>query len=141
MFDGLVGEVGGLGAVGDAALSRYTYYYWYILVLMPISIDAFEEGSDQELRRRGTNSEAILTFLVEHPDKAFTPAEIAERASVTRNSVGPVLSRLEERGLVRHKGMYWAIGEGSEVERLASTLATSRAMTERFGPEDPDEWK
>lgn len=108
---------------------------------MPISIDAFEEGTEQELRRRGTNSEAILFFLMDHTDKAFTPAEIAEGTSVARNSVGPTLKRLEERNLVRHKGRYWAIGKGSDVERLTSTLTTSRAMNERFGPEDPEDWQ
>lgn len=118
-----------------------TYYSKYKPVHVPIDIEVFDEGSEEDLRRRGTNAETILAFLMEHPDKAFTPGEISDETDVARNSVGPVLARLEDRNLVRHKGKYWALGKGTEVGRLSSSLATSKAMTERFGPEDPGEWK
>ncbi|MBS1263086.1 MAG: hypothetical protein MAG715_00254 [Methanonatronarchaeales archaeon] len=109
------------------------------MVRVPIDIEVFDKSSDEDLRRRGTNAEIILSLLMEHPEKAFTPGEIAEETSVARNSVGPVLARLEDRNLVRHKGKYWALG--NDLDTLASTLATSEAMTERFGPENPEEWK
>lgn len=108
---------------------------------MPIDIERFEDGSSEELRAGGrTNAEEILSFLASSPDQAYTPKEIHEATDVARGSVGVVLSRLEDRGLVRHRGEYWAIAEGEDVEKTLSAMATARAATDRFGPEDPDEW-
>jgi predicted transcriptional regulator of viral defense system len=108
---------------------------------MPIDIDRFEEGPLDELRARGqTNAEKILSFLASSPDKAFTPKEIHEATEVARGSVGVVLSRLEDQGLVRHRGEYWAIAEDEDVEKTLSAMATARAATDQLGPEDPDEW-
>ncbi|MBX0287051.1 MarR family transcriptional regulator [Haloarcula salinisoli] len=108
---------------------------------MPIDIDRFEEESVEELRAGGpTNAEEILGFLATHPGQAYTPKEIHEATAVARGSVGVVLSRLEERGLVRHRGDYWALGDVEDVETTLSSLGVARTVTERFGPEDPDEW-
>lgn len=108
---------------------------------MPIDIERFEEDPLDELRAGGqTNAEIILSFLASSPDKAFTPKEIHQATDVTRGSVGVVLSRLEERGLVRHRGEYWAIADDEDVEKTLSAMATSRAVTDQLGPEDPDEW-
>ncbi len=108
---------------------------------MPIDIERFEEGSLDELRASGqTNAEKILSFLASSPEKAFTPKEIHEATEVARGSVGVVLSRLEERGLLRHRGEYWAIADDEDTEETLTAIATARAATERFGPEDPDEW-
>lgn len=108
---------------------------------MPIDIDRFEERSVDELRAGGqTNAEEILSFLGSSPEKAFTPKEIHEVTDVARGSVGVVLSRLEERGLVRHRGEYWAIADDEDVEKTLSAMATARAATDQLGPEDPEEW-
>ena len=108
---------------------------------MPIDIERFEEDPLDELRASGqTNAEEILSFLASSPEKAFTPKEIHEATEVPRGSVGVVLSRLEGRGLVRHRGEYWAIGDDEEIEETTTALATARTATDRFGPEDPDEW-
>jgi DNA-binding IclR family transcriptional regulator len=108
---------------------------------MPIDIDRFEEGPEETLRAAGpTNAERILTFLATNADQAFTPKEIHEATDIPRGSVGTVLSRLEERRLVRHRGEYWAIGEDAEVEKTLTAMSTARAATDRLGPEDPDEW-
>lgn len=40
----------------------------------------------------------------------------------------------------RHRGEYWALAEGEAVETTLSAMATARAATDRFGPEEPDEW-
>jgi len=80
---------------------------------MPITIEEFESTSPSELRKHGidsTNAERVLTFLREHAGEAFTPAEIRVETAVPRGSVCVVLSRLEDRGLVRHRGHYWALG-------------------------------
>lgn len=108
---------------------------------MPIDIKRFEEGPAEELRAGGqTNAEEILSFLASSPDQAYTPKEVHEATSIARGSVGVVLSRLEDRGLVRHRGEYWAIGDVEDIEKTLSAMATARAATDQLGPEDPDEW-
>lgn len=76
---------------------------------MPINREAFEEELDSS--DTPTNADRILDFLAIHSDQAFTRSEIAARTDVTRNSVGPVLSRLEAQGLVEHRDRYWTIAE------------------------------
>lgn len=113
----------------------------YIPGIVPIDIDRFERDSEESLRPGSpTNAERILAFLAENDHAAFTPAEVHEETNVTRGSVGVVLSRLEDRGLVRHRGEYWAIAEDEDVGTTLASMATARAATERLGPEDPEEW-
>jgi hypothetical protein len=108
---------------------------------MPIDIKRFEEGGVNELRATGrTNAEDILAFFASNPDKAYLPKEIHDKTGVARGSVGVVLSRLEERDLVRHRGEYWAIADAEDIDTTLSAMATARAATDRFGPEDPGEW-
>lgn len=113
----------------------------YVLYGMPINIRRFEESPSENLRASGrTNAEEILSLLASTPDQAFTPKEIHEATDVKRGSVGVVLSRLEERGLVRHRGDYWAIAEDADVKKTLSAMSTARAASDRLGAEDPDEW-
>lgn len=108
---------------------------------MPIDIEQFDERSEETLRADGpTNAERILSFLAANADQAFTPNEIHESTGIPRGSVGVVLSRLEDRSLVRHRGEYWAIAADAEAETTISAMATARTATDRLGPEDPDEW-
>ena len=94
---------------------------------MPINIDRFDEESTEVLDiQEDTQPYRILQFLAEHDDKAFTQTEIHEATEIKRGSVGAVLSRLEDRGLVRHRGRYWAIGED---DRLASYAAQVKASS------------
>ncbi|MFC6873772.1 MarR family transcriptional regulator [Halobellus marinus] len=108
---------------------------------MPIDIDRFESDPESELRASGrTNAEHILSFLAGASEKAFTPQEIHEATDVPRGSVGVVLSRLEDRDLVRHRGEYWAIAESVDVDVTLAAMTTARTATERLGSEDPEEW-
>lgn len=108
---------------------------------MPIDIEHFEQGSTEELRGSGrTNAEVIISFLASRSEKAFTPVEIHDATGIPRGSVGVVLSRLEDRGLVRHRGEYWAIGDVDDVDTTLSFMATARAATDRLGPEDTEDW-
>ena len=92
---------------------------------MPISIDQFDESPEDALDlEEGTQPYRILRFLAEHDEQAFTQSELHEATGIKRGSVGAVLSRLEERGLVRHRGRYWAIAED---DRLASYAAQKSA--------------
>ncbi|WP_248517053.1 MarR family transcriptional regulator [Salinarchaeum laminariae] len=108
---------------------------------MPIRIDRFEEDDESELRPGGhTNAELVLAFLSANDEQAFTPKEIHEEVEIARGSVGVVLSRLEDRELVRHRGEYWAADPDADVATTLTSLATARNATERFGPEDSEDW-
>lgn len=106
---------------------------------MSIDIDRFEEGDPNSLDEP-TNAERVLSFLARHDDRAWKQSEIADRTGVKRGSIGPVLRRLQEKDLVRHKGEYWAI---TEDERLLSAVDLHRIterLDERFGSERKSDW-
>jgi hypothetical protein len=83
---------------------------------MPISADAFDELESK------TNAERVVEFLAENDDKAFKASEIAEATGVDENSVHPVLKRLRERGLARHKPPHWTMGDEEWYVSMNSTL-------------------
>lgn len=97
---------------------------------MPIEIDEFESGPDEALDlQAGTQPYRVLEFLADHDDQAFTQTEVHDATGIKRGSVGAVLSRLEERGLVRHRGRYWAIGEDDRLASFAAQTGASSAST------------
>ncbi|WP_135828850.1 MarR family transcriptional regulator [Halorussus halobius] len=97
---------------------------------MPIRIDQFDEGPPEILDlQEGTNAYRVIQFLAENDQQAFTQTEIHEATSIKRGSVGAVLSRLEDRGLVRHRGRYWAIGEDDHLASYAAQTQASSAST------------
>lgn len=92
---------------------------------MPIPADSLdEEPADVLDLQEGTQPYRILRFLAEHGDMAFTQSEIHAATNIKRGSVGAALSRLEDRGLLRHRGRYWAIAED---DRIASLVAQMHA--------------
>jgi Mn-dependent DtxR family transcriptional regulator len=91
---------------------------------VPIDIEEFEATSDE--RERST-SEVIVEFLFENRDAAFTQSEIAERVDRDPNTVGTNLSRLKDRGLVRHRGNYWAITDDHDL--LAREIRVSESLS------------
>jgi len=109
---------------------------------MPIEADRFEEMDDDDDgdETPGTNAHAILSFLRDNPDKAFTQTEIAESTDVKSGSVGPTLVRLRERGRVEHKGRYWRVSDHDR--SLGSATALSGSVVESREDEkfDRDEW-
>jgi predicted transcriptional regulator of viral defense system len=108
---------------------------------MPIDIETFDAVSEDRLQNRGeTNADRVMRFLAAHPDKAFTQSEIRDATDVKAGSISVVLSRLEDRGLVRHKGNYWALGDADEMASYTSLYESTRAANDRFGEEDMDEW-
>lgn len=108
---------------------------------MPIDIETFDSSSEDRLKHGGeTNADRVMRFLATHPDKAFTQSEIRDATDVKAGSISVVLSRLEDRGLVRHKGNYWALGDADEVADYTSFFESTRAANEHFGEEDMDEW-
>lgn len=107
---------------------------------MGIDIDRFEEADPADLEEV-TNAERVVSFLATHDDRAWTRSEIANRAGIDENSIGSVLTRLRERGLVRHKGQYWAITDDRERLRDAYDLhRMTQRLDEQFGVERKSEW-
>lgn len=95
---------------------------------MPINADHLDDGPEEVLEfGEGTQPYRILHFLAAHSDQAFTQTEIHEATGINRSSVGVVLSRLEERGLLVHKGKYWTIGADDRVASYAGQQAASSA--------------
>ncbi|GAB7020465.1 MarR family transcriptional regulator [Halostagnicola bangensis] len=107
---------------------------------MSIDINRFNESSSEELEEI-SNPELVLRFLWENRDQAWKAKKIARRTEITENSIHPVLSRLEDRGLVRHKGAYWAITDDSERLRQAYDVHRSNQLfNDLYGEEDRDKW-
>ena len=104
---------------------------------MPISIDEFETHDPE---RRKTNAERVVEFLARNRDKAYRAIEIAEATGVNEHSIHPVLNRLEERGLVRHREPYWAIGDLEAVRDARLFGSTAEFLDDELGPESRGEW-
>lgn len=83
---------------------------------MPINIDAFEE--DENLDEPSTG-EQVVAYLAANDDKAFKRGEIATAIDAEANAVGSALTRLKDRGLVRHRQHYWAITDDRDRLRTA----------------------
>jgi len=97
---------------------------------MPIGIDRFDDEPTATLDlQEGTNPYRILEFLARNDEQAFTQTEIHEATGIKRGSVGAALSRLEERGLVRHRGRYWAIAEDDRLASFAAQAGASSVST------------
>lgn len=93
---------------------------------MPINADHLDDAPEELFEfGEGTQPYRILRFLAEHSDKAFTQTEIHEATEINRSSVGVVLSRLEDRALVVHKGKYWTIGTDDRLAAYAGQQAAS----------------
>jgi len=73
---------------------------------MPVDIDTFESGN---LPAGPSVPEKVVAFLYSNHDQAFRRSEITAEIDEPPNTVGTALSRLKDRGLVRHRGEYWAI--------------------------------
>lgn len=104
---------------------------------VPISIDEFE-SRDQD--SGDTNAERVVRFLARNRDQAFKATEIAEATGVASNSVHPVLTRLEEQGLVRHREPYWAIGDLDALGEARVFSSTAGFLDDTLGPERREEW-
>ncbi len=107
---------------------------------MSIDRDTFENATEEELSGR-SNPERVLLFLVENDDRAFKPKRIADGADVSREAISTVLSRLEERGLVRHKGQYWASGDPDRLRSHGRYERVTERLNDRLGSEDREMWR
>ncbi|MFC5134621.1 MULTISPECIES: TrmB family transcriptional regulator [Haloferacaceae] len=104
---------------------------------MPIGIDEFDSHDPDE---RETNAERVIGFLIHNRDKAYKAVEIAEATGINENSIHPVLKRLADRDLVRHREPYWAIGDLDAVRNAMTFASTAGFLDEELGPESREEW-
>ncbi|WP_435119248.1 MarR family transcriptional regulator [Halolamina sp. C58] len=102
---------------------------------MPVD---FESYYPTNLPDEGTNGREILEFLAANPETGYRPSELTAELGIPRGSVGTTLSRLHERGLVRHKGEYWAINPEAYDARTASLVGLA-AVAEQFEGDYYDE--
>ena len=101
-----------------------------------IDIEEFENADADEFDER-TDTERIVLFLDDHDDRAWKAATIAEQLGLDTDAVSAILSRLKQRGLVRHKRPYWAITD--DEERLHSAYRLHQhyeTADERYGEEN-----
>ena len=89
-----------------------------------------------------TTQGKIYRFLLENADKAFRQREVVDAVDVPQGSVGPTLKRLEERGLVEHRGQYWKIADTEHATASAGLLGAASAdeIDGGFSSEEVDEW-
>jgi len=104
-----------------------------------IDIEEFENADPDEFEER-TDTERIVLFLDKNDDRAWKAAMIAERLGLDTDTVSAILSRLKERGLVRHKRPYWAITDDKERLQAAYRLHQHHASAdEQYGEEHLEE--
>lgn len=97
---------------------------------MPVSIDAFENDAIHE----PTASEQVIAYLVRNDDKAFTRGEIAADVEADADAVGSALTRLKDRGLVRHRQHYWTVTD--DRDRLRAAVDLHRLLESLAAEED-----
>lgn len=105
---------------------------------MPVSIDEFESG---EFPDGPSVPEQVIRYLVSNRDHAFTRSEIAAAIDENTNTVGTALTRLKGRGLVRHRGDYWAVtDDDGRIESAYDIHTVTERLNAEDGGIDPDEW-
>jgi len=106
---------------------------------MPIDIDRF---NDTEALRDPPTSGRIIRFLIEHDDNAYTRREIADTIDANPETVGTNLTRLKDRGLVRHCEPYWAVTDDREhVISILRDRYDDAILSNLLPTEDWNEWK
>lgn len=112
---------------------------------MPIPADEFESLDDEKSRidlSPDTTQGTVYHFLLDNADRAFRQREIASVLDIPPGSVGPTLSRLEERGLLEHRGPYWRIDETQHALASAAShgLAAADDRDGGFTAEEVASW-
>jgi DNA-binding MarR family transcriptional regulator len=103
---------------------------------MPRHVDDLR-NSDSFPVKPGTNEYHALSFLVANREFGFTPAEIAERTTISEASASKTMTRLFDKGLVeRAQGTYYVEPErADELQRRLDSLDAAARMFER-APDD-----
>ncbi len=64
---------------------------------MPVSFERYTPEDRRIDLTEETNAPTLLSFLVEHPDVGFTPAELYEQTNVPRGTINPTDSNAPTR--------------------------------------------
>ncbi len=107
---------------------------------MPVESEEFESSGERRLSvAPDTHAGRVLSFLKENGDRAYTLSELHDATEINKGSLGAVLSRLRDDGLVVHRGKYWTVAED---ERLAAAAAAEASESGRLTEDefDKDEW-
>ena len=108
---------------------------------MSIDRDTFKNTSEDELEELSIPDQ-VLGFLAANDDRAFKAREIASRIGIEEGAGSTALSRLKDRGLVKHKATYWAITD--DAERLDGYSGYERAtalFNDQLSAEDKESWR
>jgi predicted ArsR family transcriptional regulator len=104
-----------------------------------IDIDEFENADADEFEERN-DTERLVRFLDRHDDRAWKAATVADRLGLEADAVSSILSRLKQRGLVRHKRPYWAITDDEQRLRAAYRLHRQHeSADDQYGEERLEE--
>jgi DNA-binding IscR family transcriptional regulator len=105
---------------------------------MPIDANQLDNADDLPVDP-DTNKGRVLAFLAANPDQAYRPKEVAEGTDVNRNSVGVVLSRFTDEGLVRSNEGYYAVAEKRSVATFVEALRNVDVSTFDLASSEVDE--
>jgi hypothetical protein len=124
------------------AAHRYKYIQ-PILSDIPVEFEEYRQtqaDTDDLPVDPDSNAYRILSFLAEHPDLGFKPAEIRDHVDIPTGSLNPTLSRLEERGLVEHEAPYWSAADDDRLAAITGTMYSMKAFEERYGDDEFSDW-
>jgi hypothetical protein len=110
---------------------------------MPVNFQKYEDNTTEGSLSFDPDTHAyhILSFLGDHPETGFKPAEIAAETGIKPGSVRGTLKRLEDRGLVRHAEPFWAIGDDDRLAALTGTMASLKALGDRYPDDEFEGWE
>lgn len=112
---------------------------------MPIPADEFDALDDDspsiDLSPETTQG-TVLRYLLENADRAYRQRELVAALDVPAGSIGPTLTRLENHGLVDHRGRYWRVGDDEHAVASATALGSeiADAVDGSFSEEATSAW-
>ncbi|WP_435155352.1 MarR family transcriptional regulator [Haladaptatus sp. DFWS20] len=75
---------------------------------MTVEQDDFENLPETAVHiKEGTNGRRAMAFLAANDGHAFSRSEIRDGTGISDGSIGPVLTRLADDGLLERRGQYW----------------------------------
>jgi hypothetical protein len=110
---------------------------------MPVEFEEYRENqadADDLPIDPDSNAYKILSFLAEHPNLGFKPAEMRADVDIPKGSLNPTLSRLEDRGLVEHEPPYWSAADDDRLAAITGTMYSMQAFEERYGDDEFSDW-
>jgi predicted nucleotidyltransferase/DNA-binding MarR family transcriptional regulator len=102
---------------------------------VPVDIDRFEAADDLG---DPPTSKRVIRFLFANAEHAYTRGEIADAIDADPETVGTNLTRLKDRGLVRHREPYWAVTDDSDHAFHALRVIYDRTFASDLVGLDPD---